>query len=34
MIGKIIHGFVVLESSVIGEVGGEMMMGSSIYGLL
>ena len=33
VIGKIIHGVVVLGRSTIQEVGGEMMMGLSIYGV-
>ena len=33
VIGKIIHGVVVLESQTIQEVGGKMMIGSSIYGI-
>ena len=33
VIGKIIHGVVVLGRSTIQEVDGEMMMGFSIYGV-
>ena len=33
MIGKIIHGSLYLRGHTIQEVGGKMMIGSSIYGV-